>query len=376
MKIAIITETFLPSTDGIVTRLCATIQWLQKNGHEVLIIAPDLGTYEFNGAKVVGVPARTFFFYPDRKFSLPTRKVKQYLQEFQPDIVHVVNPALIGAAGIYYSRRLKLPLVASYHTNLAQYAAYYHLPLIQSILWGYLRLLHNRAAVNLCTSESVKNELLGQGFCNLHVWKRGVAVQQFGPQNYDRNMREYLTQGQPEKTLLLYVGRLAAEKGIQKIRAVLETSPDLCLALVGDGPNRETLENYFQGAPCVFTGFLHGEKLAKVYASSDIFVFPSITETLGLVILEAMASGLPVIAARTGPSSEQIVDGLTGLLYMPDNKSSLTDAIFKLKDLSLRREIANNAYHIAHNLGWDESAKQLFEFYELAHRSYTTVTTR
>lgn len=331
MKIAVITETFLPSTDGVVTRLRAALHWLQQNGHEVFIIAPDLGIDEFEGAKIQGVHARTLFFYRDRKFSLPTSKVKKYLQEFRPDIVHVVNPVLLGASGVYYSRRLRLPLVASYHTNIAKYARYYHLPFLSPLLWRYFRCLHNQADINLCTSEAMRDELTDQGFNNLYVWKRGVAIDRFGPQNYDQTMRDYLTGGQPEQTLLLYVGRLAAEKEIETIRNVLESSPELSLALVGDGPYKETLQDYFRGTRCIFTGFLHGEQLAKAYASADIFVFPSVTETLGLVILEAMASGLPVVAARSEPSSEQIADGITGFLYTPKDPQSFKEAIFKLK---------------------------------------------
>ncbi|MHB1654164.1 MAG: glycosyltransferase [Desulfitobacteriaceae bacterium] len=145
----------------------------------------------------------------------------------------------------------------------------------------------------------------------------------------------------------------------------------LGLPLVGDGPHKETLQNYFRSTNCVFTGFFHGETLAKAYASADIFVFPSITETLGLVILEAMASGLPVVAARSGPSSEQIVDGTTGLLYTPDDANGFKDAMFKLKGKSLRWEIVKNAYDVATRLGWDESSEQLFEFYKLAYSIHT-----
>ncbi|MGC7873163.1 glycosyltransferase family 4 protein [Desulfosporosinus sp. SYSU MS00001] len=366
MKIAIITETFLPSTDGVVTRLCATIQWLQKNGHEVLIIAPDLGTRKFENAMIRGVPAHTLFFYRDRKFSLPTLSVKKYLQEFSPNVVHVVNPALLGLSGVYYCRRLGLPLVASYHTNIPQYANYYHLPFLLPLLWQYFRALHNQADINLCTSEAVRHELASRGFKNLYVWKRGVEIHQFSPQNYDQEMREFLTKGQARKTLLLYVGRLATEKGIEKIRTILESSSDFCLALVGDGPHRERLQDYFKESQCLFTGFLHGKELAKAYASADIFVFPSITETLGLVILEAMASGLPIVAARTGPSSEQIADGINGLLYSPDDPQSLLDAVSKLKEKSLHQEIANNAYKEASKLAWDKSSQQLLEFYKQA----------
>jgi glycosyltransferase involved in cell wall biosynthesis len=148
MRIAIVTETFLPSTDGIVTRLCATISWLINKGHEVLIIAPDLGVHDFKGAKIECIPARPFFLYKSKKLSLPSRKVRQILLGFQPDIVHVVNPALLGAAGIYYSKQLKLPFIASYHTNIPQYLDYYRVPYLKPVLWTYLRVLHNRAYLN------------------------------------------------------------------------------------------------------------------------------------------------------------------------------------------------------------------------------------
>ncbi|CAA7600538.1 Glycosyltransferase subfamily 4-like, N-terminal domain protein [Acididesulfobacillus acetoxydans] len=366
MKIAIITETFLPSTDGVVTRLCASIRWLRRNGHEVLVIAPDLGEQEYMGAKVAGVPARSFFFYPDRKFSLPTAKVKKYLREFQPDLVHAVNPAFLGLAGVYYSRRLRLPLVASYHTNIAQYMKFYHLSFLQPLTWKYLQLLHNQARLNLCTSRAVQNALTERGFRNVHVWSRGVALDRFHPSHRENSWRERLSNGHPEKLLLLYVGRLAPEKGIEGIRPLLTKSADFCLALVGDGPHRQALEKHFQGTQTVFTGFLHGEDLAKAYASSDIFLFPSLTDTLGLVILEAMASGLPVIAADSGPAREQIAPAINGLLYNPAQAESLEQAVEDLRDQQVRRDMGGRARATAAEFGWERPAEQLLQFYRQA----------
>ena len=141
LKIAIITETFLPSTDGVVTRLTSCIRYFLKDGHEVCIIAPDLGVHEFEGAKILGIPARTLLFYRSRKFSLPHPMVKEMLEEFRPDIVHVVNPALIGLSGVYYSKKLGLPLVASYHTNVVKYVDYYGFPFLKGILWWYFRII-------------------------------------------------------------------------------------------------------------------------------------------------------------------------------------------------------------------------------------------
>jgi glycosyltransferase involved in cell wall biosynthesis len=365
MKIVIITETFLPSTDGIVTRLCATIRWLQEQGHHITVIAPDLGVNNYNGAKIEGIPARTFFLYPSKKLAMPSRRVGALLRTLQPDLVHVVNPAVLGVAGIYYSRKLRLPMVASYHTQIPKYADYYRLPYLKPILWWWFRLLHNWADLNLCTSESVQAELISQRFRSVHLWKRGVDTDQFGPGHRDEDMRKLISGGQPDKTVLLYVGRLAAEKGIEQIREVLDSSPDTCLALVGDGPYRAFLENHFQGTNTIFTGFMHGEQLAKAYASSDLFIFPSTTETLGLVILEAMASGLPVIAGRSGPTCEQIEDGVTGVLFDADCPGGLKEAVSKLSDDGMRGLISRNALEIAGRVSWNDPSDQLLNYYKL-----------
>lgn len=272
MKIMIITETFLPSTDGIVTRLTACIRWLHRDGHEVQIVAPDLGVYEFDGAEIKGVPAYAFFFYPSKKFAVPNRIVKKYIKDFDPDVIHVVNPAVVGYSGVNYAKKLNIPFIASYHTNIPQYLSYYKLGLFNGPLWWFMRRLHNKADLNLCTSETVQKELTERGFERMHVWKRGVDTEKFNPDNFNEEMRDRLSGGKKDRTLLIYVGRLAAEKEIEKIRSILDESDQFCLAIVGDGPHREKLETYFEGAPVVFTGFLHGNELASAFASSDAFI--------------------------------------------------------------------------------------------------------
>ena len=363
MKIAIITETFLPSTDGIVTRLTSCIRYFLKEGHEVRIIAPDLGVYEFEGAQIIGVPASTLPFYRSKKFAMPSRRVKSLLKEYNPDIVHVVNPAFLGLSGIYYARKLKYPLIASYHTNVAKYLDYYKLTPLKGLIWWYFRKLHNKADLNLCTSKTAQDELISRGFLNVHVCKRGVDTDLFKPHRHDANMRDRLSNGQPEKILLLYVGRLAAEKEIEKIKTVLQESNQFVLALVGDGPNRQALEKHFEGTQTVFTGFLHGEELAKAFASSDVFVFPSTTETLGLVIMEAMASGLPVVAAESGPTCEQIKNHQTGILYNPHDPDDFKMTILQFEDEILRKRLSASAYKEIAEMGWDEPAQQMIDYY-------------
>ncbi|GAA0594515.1 glycosyltransferase family 1 protein [Virgibacillus siamensis] len=364
MKIAIITETFLPSTDGVVTRLKACIRYFLREGHDVRVIAPDLGVYEFEGAKIDGLPASTLPFYRSKKFALPNRNVKDLLLNYDPDVVHVVNPAILGASGVYYAEKLGYPMIASYHTNVAKYLDYYKLSPFKWLIWWYFRKLHNKAELNLCTSNTVKEELEERGIERVHVWKRGVDTELFHPNKYNQEMRDKLTNNQPEKRLLLYVGRLAAEKEIEKIRSVLERSDDFVLAIVGDGPHRKTLEGHFNGTNTVFTGLLHGEELAAAYASSDVFVFPSTTETLGLVISEAMASGLPLVAAESGPTCEQIQDNHNGLLYDSGKAGDFTETVLKFEDETLRKRLAKAAHEEISNLGWDSQSSQVLAYYK------------
>ncbi|WP_199614075.1 glycosyltransferase family 4 protein [Paenibacillus alkalitolerans] len=375
MKIAIVTETFYPSTDGVVTRLTSTVRWLLKQGHKVMVIAPDQGITDFEGATVCGIPSFRFFLYKDLKLSLPSPAVGKALRTFDPDIVHVANPAMLGVAGVWFGRRW--PMIASYHTNVPQYADFYKLPWLKPILWTYLRLLHNRADINLCTSNSVLEELTARGFKNVRLWNRGVNVGIFGENHRCEEMRRLLSGGEPDKRLLLYVGRLAAEKEIERIRDVLSASDDTRLAIVGDGPHRKQLEAIFAGTRTTFTGFLHGEQLAKAYASSDVFVFPSTTETLGLVLLEAMVSGLPVIAAASGPTREQIENGKTGFLFNPAKTNDFVHTVLTaLRDERLLREVGEQARQAALAYGWDGPSLQLLGFYTAALNTKTRFASR
>ncbi|MDC3412967.1 glycosyltransferase [Terrihalobacillus insolitus] len=371
MKIAIITETFLPSTDGVVTRLTEAIKYLRQQNHEVLVIAPDLGVTEYEGAKVVGVKATTIPVYRYKKFSLPQRKVKTLLETYNPDLVHVVNPALVGATGVYYAKKLGYPLIASYHTHVPKYLDFYRLyrPL-KPIFWSYFRKLHNMARMNLCTSKAIKQELDDKRFHNVHVWKRGVDIHKFHPNFNSTDMRNRLTNGQNDKKLLLFVGRLAAEKEIPKIKPLLEKRNDICLAIVGDGPERETLEKEFAGTNTLFTGLMHGKELSQAFASADAFIFPSVTETLGLVILESLASGLPVIAAKSGPTNEQIDDRRTGFLYENENINSLMKAVNLIESKDLMNQIRINARNEAEKFSWRKPSEQLLEFYEETLKLY------
>ncbi|QIR36442.1 glycosyltransferase family 1 protein [Tolypothrix sp. PCC 7910] len=366
MRIALFTETFLPKVDGIVTRLRHTVDHLQRHGNQVLVLAPEGGITEHKGAKVYGVTGFPLPLYPELKMALPRPAIGYALEEFKPDIIHVVNPAVLGLAGIFYSKILKIPLVASYHTHLPQYLQHYGLGMLEGVLWELLKTAHNQAELNLCTSTAMMAELTAHGIERVDLWQRGVDTELFHPSLASAEMRSRLSQNHPESPLLLYVGRLSAEKEIERIKPILEAIPEARLALVGDGPHRQALEKHFAGTNTNFVGYLMGRELGSAFASADAFIFPSRTETLGLVLLEAMAAGCPVVAARSGGIPDIVTDGVNGYLFEPtaDIQGAITATVRLLQEKQECDLIRQNARKEAEKWGWANATRQLQDYYE------------
>ncbi|VEP17994.1 Glycosyltransferase [Hyella patelloides LEGE 07179] len=364
MRIALFTETFLPKVDGIVTRLRHTIEHLERHGDRVLVVAPDGGLTEYKGAKIHGVPGLPLPLYPELKLALPSVGTKEVIEKFNPDLIHVVNPAVLGLGGIYYAKTLNKPLVASYHTHLPQYLHHYGLGAIEGVFWEFLKATHNQAKLNLCTSTVMVNELVNHGIERVDLWQRGVDTEMFQPSLASKQMRSRLSEGNPDSPLLLYVGRVSAEKQIDEIKPVLEAIPEARLAIVGDGPNREALEAHFAETNTNFVGYLEGLELASAYASADAFVFPSRTETLGLVLLEAMAAGCPVVAANSGGIPDIVTEGENGYLFEVDDPNGAITATKRLLEAKEEREqLRANARQEAERWGWAAATKHLQGYY-------------
>ena len=364
MRIALFTETFLPKVDGIVTRLSHTVDHLQRNGDRVLVFAPEGGITEYKGAKVYGVSGFPLPLYPELKMALPRPAIGHVLEQFQPDIIHVVNPAVLGLAGLFYGKVLKIPLVASYHTHLPQYLQHYGLGMLEGLLWELLKVSHNQAHLNLCTSTAMMQELTAHGIERVDLWQRGVDTELFHPDLACEEMRSRLSQGHPQSPLLLYVGRLSAEKEIERIKPVLEAIPNSHLALVGDGPHRLALEKHFAGTNTHFVGYLTGRDLGAAFACADAFIFPSRTETLGLVLLEAMAAGCPVVAANSGGIVDIVTSGVNGYLFDPEDERGALAATQRLLEQKQEREIIRkNARLEAQKWGWAAATRQLQTYY-------------
>ncbi len=370
MRIAFFTETFLPATDGVVTRLRYTLEELARVGDDMLVVAPrypDGGPDSYAGAPIYRVPGVPFPPYPRIKLSSAHPGVGRALRRFRPDLVHAVNPFILGPSGIFYARRLKVPLVASYHTNVATYARYYRLNFFSDAARWWTRQLHNRAEVNLCTSNVAMEYLLKEGIKRVRLWPQGVDTRRFHPDKASVRLRERLSGGHASDRLLLYVGRLAPEKGIERLKAILREVPGTRLAIVGDGPARRNLEREFAGTRAVFTGLLHGEDLAAAYASADAFLFPSTTDTLGLAMIEALASGLPIVAARSGASQEVVSEGENGLFYEVGSREALVAAVRRLfSDDAFREALARGARAAAEERDWGASTRALRGYYKEA----------
>ena len=367
LRIAFVSETWLPSTDGVVTRLVATLRVLRALGHETCMIAPAPAEPEFEGTRVHTVPTvAVSFIAGGRPWGLPMPRVAAYLDAFRPDIVHVVNPFVVGVAGVIAARRRRWPLVCSYHTNVAAYARFYHMGFTHPAIWTLLRLVHNAADLNFATSDAVRADIVRHGIRRVDLWERAVDTTLFHPARRDEAMRRRLGGRHPGAPVALYVGRLAPEKGLDRLKALATMRSPLNIAFVGDGPYRHHMEAEFEGTGAVFTGMLHGDALASAYASADLFLFPSTTDTLGLVVLEALSSGLPVVAADSAPSREMLEGTGSARLFKAESGDSLRSAVEALVapgTEALRRRMSEGARAEAERHDWRDATARLLGAY-------------
>lgn len=354
MRIAIFSETFLPKWDGVANTLCRLLVHLAARGHAGLLFAPAGGPEQYAETPVLGLNSFAFPLYPDLRLPIPDSRVTRHVAAFKPDVVHLVNPAVLGHAGLRHARQLGVPVVASYHTDIPGYAEHYGVSFLREPLWAYFRWLHNAADLNLCPSRFTLAELGERGFRRLKVWGRGVDPELYHPDKRSADWRRRLTGGHPDAPLLLYAGRLATEKRVHWLRAVIDALPQARLAIVGDGPQRAALETCFAGAPVVFTGYLQGEDLARAYACADLFVFPSANETFGNVVLEAMASGLPVVAPDAGGQVDHVRTGLNGWLFRAVSTDELVERVAEaLENPNALARVGRQARDYACTQSWE-----------------------
>jgi glycosyltransferase involved in cell wall biosynthesis len=366
MRIAYFSEVFLPKIDGVVNTLIHLLEYLEENDHESILLTPHSSVKRVSSTPIITYFSFPLILYPGYRGSFPSlKKTIQHLQDFQPDLIHLINPVYFNLAGLKAAQQLNIPIVASYQTDFPGYAKTLGLGFLAKPIWRFFRKIHNQADLNLAPSNTTRDQMIANGIHNVRVWRRGINMENFNPDKYDADMRGYLSGGEPEKPLLIYVGRLSPEKRVDWLYGLFEAGLDVRLAFIGDGPFRPYLELQFKDTPTVFTGFLSGEDLYKAYASADLFVFPSKNETLGNVVLEAMASGLPVITPTEGGQIDHVIHGKTGLLFDADDPDAMLAAVrYMLEHQEERQEMRQQAQEHVKTISWQAIFYQLIDDYE------------
>ncbi len=366
LRLAIFSDTFAPQVNGLSRTLDRMVAAIEQRGGAVRVETVDVPEASPD-PRVVRWPSIPFWAYPQLKLSAPLRsRVSPGLAAWRPTLVHATTPFGVGLAGRSAARALGVPFVSSYHTSFAAYLAHYGLNALDAVAWPFQRWFHNGGLKTFAPSQLVKQELEGHGFANVRVWSRGVDPRRFHPRFRSAAMRAEM--GADDDTFVVaYVSRLAPEKGvhlaIEAMTQVLARHPGrVRFVLAGDGP-AEARCRATAPAGTWFAGSLSGERLASFYASADAFIFPSTTDTFGNVVLEAMASGLPVIAADVGATLE-LADDLTGMTFRGGNAVSLADRVERLlADPALRAAKRASSLAVAATRTWDRVWDALFADY-------------
>lgn len=370
MRIAYFTDTYLPQINGVSNTLEKLGSYLKDQEIKHMFFAPQYSEESSNSGKSPEIRFKSVSlpFYPECRLSLPHySNLSRIADEFKPDIIHLTDPLGIGLTGLKYARDKGIPIVSSFHTNFDVYLKYYNLEYLEGVVWGLFKWFHGFSEINFCPSQDTLEVLQSKGLKNLKIWSRGIDTGNFNPNL--RSMRIRYSLKAEDKLIFLYVGRLAAEKDLdillESINIVNSSHAEkVQFVFVGDGPYANQLKDRSY-ENVVFTGYLKGMDLSAMYASSDVFAFPSSTETFGNVVLEAMASGLPVIAVNSGGVKDNVFHEYNGLMCRPRDTSSFAQSIIRLiEDKQLIQTLGAHAREHAATRSWDSVFGQLVSDYQ------------
>lgn len=364
MRVAIVAESFLPNVNGVSNSVLRILEHLRRTGHEALVIAPDSPPGQpradriHDGIRIHRVPSRMFPRVTTLPLGVPLPRMLKVLRGFDPHVVHLASPALLGYGGVLAARRLGVPSVAVYQTDVPGFAASYGIGITTRAAWAWFRHLHSLADRTLAPSTATMETLVAQRFPRVHRWGRGVDLLHYAPSARDGALRRlWSPQGKP---IVGFVGRLAPEKHVERLVA-LASGDAVQLVIVGDGVDQRKLQSAMPTA--IFTGALYGKELATAYASMDVFVHTGEHETFCQVVQEAMASGLPVIAPDAGGPRDLIAPCRTGLLLPVDEfQQRLPAAVAHLLAERQRYGVAARRSVLARS--WPAICEELLGHYE------------
>lgn len=383
MRIAYVTETWPPELNGVSLTAARTVAFLHTRGHDVMLVRPrqraiDAGQPAWAsgmGDTTLRVPGVPIPLYPDLRLGLPARRrLLRAWRVYRPDLVHVATEGPLGWSAIRAARRLAVPITSDFRTRFDEYGRHYVWEGAVTLVRAYLRAFHNRTDRTFVPTRELQRQLGELGFARLTVSTRGVDARQFAPHYRSEALRAHWG-ATDDAPAVLIVGRLAAEKNLNvalaAFDAIRQRAPGARLVMVGDGPQRRALQ--LQRPDAIFAGMQCGEALAAHYASADLFLFPSLTETFGNVVVEAMASGLPVVAFDTAAAGMHVRDRQNGCLAPVSNAAAFAHAAAELStDPALRRRLGHAARRTAEGLDWPRVLERFEAALTAVHDAATT----
>jgi phosphatidylinositol alpha 1,6-mannosyltransferase len=367
MRVVYFTESLYPLVDGVSRTLGRLFETLERRNVDFRVYSPFVPDERVTWRSRVR-PVRYLRFppYPDYRVTLPlTRRIAREVAEYRPDLIHVVSPTPMAYRAQGIARRIDVPVVASFHTHFVSYFRYYRIGWLEPVGWRLLRGFYRRCARVYAPSLSIIEELREQGIGRLELWSRGIDLTGFSPSHRDADLLERV-RGRSNAPVLLLVSRLVREKDLADLiemnRILRARGVEFTLALVGDGPMRRELARSLPEA--YFAGHQSGGALARWYASADVFVFPSTTETLGNVVLEALASGLPAVVVDRGGPQDLVRHGENGFVARANDPLDLAHHVqLLLEGAGLRSEMSAAARASATSRDWEEINHALLESY-------------
>ncbi len=366
MRVAVFSDTYLPQINGVTNTLSRLLQYYQENGIEYRLFVPnyDNSMPDHNIERFYSIK---FILYPENRIAFPnTLRISTVLSDFKPHVIHLMSEFNMGIAGLNYGRKHGIPTVSTYTTNFSQYTDYYKINILKEPVWSYLRWFHTQNDIALCPSQAARQLLHSQGIHNTGIFSRGIDYNRFNPGHRSEKLRREL--GIADKLAFLYVGRVSAEKDLHILcdsyRNIRESYGEhTAMVITGDGPYLDKCRQMFP-EDTIYTGFKTGKELSGIYASCDIFICPSSTETFGNVVLEAMASGVPVIGADAGGVAETIRHGFNGLKFAAGNSEELSRCMISLIDnIDYREYLGRSGREYSVSRSWNAVFAGLMETY-------------
>jgi len=365
MRVAVVTESFLPNINGVTNSVLRVLEHLCASGDQALVIAPaseNMPT-EYAGHPVKAVPViPTQNFLPTgMPMGLPQKRIQHLLDGFSPDVIHLASPFALGSYANKMAKKLDIPTVSIYQTDLGGFAKQYGFGIAQSSLQKILYKIHSQTDRTLAPSTAACLELHLAGVPEVYLWRRGVNTELFNPSKRSASLRDTWKNGDQNKIIVGFVGRLAQEKRVSDLK-VLQRNPNIQLVIVGDGPHRRKLEQQLPGA--LFLGFKNGEELAQIYASFDLFIHPGPNETFCQAVQEALASGIPSIVPRTGGPADLVTHGRTGYVIDISDASQLNQTVNLHHDRSDRKQMRIAARDSVSMRTWNRINNELKAHYQ------------